>query len=59
MLAEFGLALARDVAVTVWDSSAESRYLVLPRRPDGTGHLDEDELAALVTRNGMIGVAAV
>jgi nitrile hydratase subunit alpha len=47
------------VHITVWDSSAESRYMVLPRRPDGTDGLDEEQLAALVTRNGLIGVAAV
>ena len=50
---------APDVKINVWDSSAESRYMVLPRRPAGTGDLDEQALAALVTRNGLIGVAAV
>ncbi|MFI7100385.1 nitrile hydratase subunit alpha [Streptomyces sp. NPDC050161] len=59
VLAEFGLHLPDDTAITVWDSSAESRYLVLPRRPDGTGGLTEAELAALVTREGLIGTAAV
>ncbi|MFG2221691.1 nitrile hydratase subunit alpha [Streptomyces sp. NPDC048644] len=59
VLAEFGLHLPDDTAITVWDSSAESRYLVLPRRPDGTGGLTEPELAALVTREGLIGTAAV
>jgi nitrile hydratase len=59
VLAEFGLTLADDVDITVWDSSAESRYLVLPRRPAGTDGALEDELAALVTRNGLIGTAAV
>ncbi|MER7398629.1 nitrile hydratase subunit alpha [Streptomyces sp. NPDC000151] len=59
VLAEFGLALPEDVTVTVWDSSAESRYMVLPRRPDGTEGLDEEALARLVTREGLIGTAAV
>lgn len=59
VLAEFGLHLAEDVEITVWDSSAESRYLVLPRRPEGTEDLSEPELAALVTREGLIGTAAV
>ncbi len=58
VLAEFGLQLDEDTEVRVWDSSAEVRYLVLPRRPQGTDDLDEAELAALVTRDGMIGVAA-
>ena len=56
VLREFGLEVADDVEVRVWDSSAEIRYLVLPRRPEGTDHLDEDALAALVTRDAMIGV---
>ena len=59
VLAEFGLMLADDVQVKVFDSSSEVRYMVLPERPDGTGHLSEDELAALVTRDAMVGVAAV
>jgi len=59
VLAEFGFALDPATAITVWDASAESRYLVLPRRPAGTENLDEHELAALVTRNGLIGVAAI
>ncbi|ARF54859.1 nitrile hydratase subunit alpha [Streptomyces gilvosporeus] len=59
VLAEFGLELPEDTAITVWDSSAESRYLVLPRRPEGTGEMSEPELAALVTREGLIGTAAV
>ncbi|MEU9114446.1 nitrile hydratase subunit alpha [Streptomyces sp. NPDC048483] len=59
VLAEFGLELPEDTAITVWDSSAESRYLVLPRRPDGTRQMSEPELAALVTREGLIGTAAV
>jgi len=59
VLGEFGFAPGPDVEIVVWDSTAESRYLVLPRRPAGTGELGEAELAALVTRNGLIGVAAV
>jgi nitrile hydratase subunit alpha len=59
VLKEFGLVLDTSVEITVWDSSAESRYMVLPRRPDGTDGLDEEQLAPLVTRNGLIGVAAV
>jgi nitrile hydratase subunit alpha len=57
VLAEFGLELPEGVEIRVWDSSADMRYIVLPMRPEGTGHLDEDELAALVTRDCMIGVA--
>ncbi len=59
VLAEFGLKLADDVEVRVWDSTAEVRYLVLPRRPPGSEDLDEAQLAALVTRDAMIGVAEV
>lgn len=59
VIAEFGLTIDDDVEVRVWDSSAEVRYLVLPRRPAGTEGLDVDALAALVSRNGMVGVAAV
>ncbi|MFI1159669.1 nitrile hydratase subunit alpha [Streptomyces sioyaensis] len=59
VLAEFGLVMPDDTAITVWDSSAESRYMVLPRRPDGTAGWSEPELAALVTREGLIGTAAV
>jgi nitrile hydratase subunit alpha len=59
VLHEFGYALDPDVEIIVWDSTAESRYMVLPRRPAGTGGLGEAELAALVTRNGLIGVAPV
>ncbi|WP_432143166.1 nitrile hydratase subunit alpha [Streptomyces sp. bgisy084] len=59
VLAEFGLELPDDTTITVWDSSAESRYLVLPRRPEGTEGRSETELAALVTREGLIGTAAV
>ncbi|SFF24975.1 nitrile hydratase subunit alpha [Blastococcus tunisiensis] len=59
ILAEFGVDLPADVRITVWDASAESRYMVLPRRPEGTDGLDEAELAALVTRTGLIGTALV
>jgi len=55
VLAEFGTELADDVQVRVWDSTAELRYLVIPQRPAGTDGLTEDQLAALVTRNSMIG----
>ncbi len=57
VLAEFGSKLPDDIEVRVWDSTAEIRYLVLPQRPDGTEDLDEDALANLVTRDGMIGTA--
>lgn len=59
VLREFGFVLGPEVRINVWDSSAESRYMVLPRRPDGTEGLSEPALAALVTRNGLIGVAPV
>ncbi len=59
VLAEFGVTLPEGVDVAVWDASAESRYLVLPRRPDGTDDLDEAGLTALVTRRGLIGTALV
>ena len=57
VLAEFGLTLADDVEVRVWDSTAEVRYLVLPQRPAGTEGLAEEALADLVSRDAMIGVA--
>jgi nitrile hydratase subunit alpha len=57
VLAEFGVQLPEGVEVRVWDSSAEIRYMVLPLRPEGTERLSEAELAALVTRDAMIGVA--
>jgi nitrile hydratase len=59
VLAEFGLELPAEVEITVWDASAESRYMVLPVRPAGTDGLSETELAGLVTREGLIGTAAV
>jgi nitrile hydratase len=57
LLAEMGCQLADDVEIRVWDSSAEVRYLVLPQRPPGTEGMTEAELAGLVTRDSMIGVA--
>jgi nitrile hydratase len=57
VLREFGLELSDDVEVRVWDSTAEVRYLVLPERPGGSEKLSEDQLADLVTRDAMIGVA--
>jgi len=57
VLAEMGLELPEDTRIRVWDSSAHVRYLVLPQRPAGTDDLDEEALAALVTRDCMIGVA--
>ena len=59
VLDEFGVALPDDVEVRVWDSNAELRYLVLPARPQGTDGMSEDELAAMVTRDSMIGTAVV
>jgi nitrile hydratase len=59
VLREFGLELADDVEIRVWDSTAELRYLVLPQRPAGSEKLSEAELAALLTRDAMIGVAKV
>jgi nitrile hydratase len=59
VLHEFGTELPEDCEVHVWDSTAELRYLVLPERPAGTEKLSEDELAALVTRDSMVGVAKV
>jgi nitrile hydratase len=59
VLREFGLELPEDVEVRVWDSTAELRYLVLPERPAGSENLSEEALAALVTRDAMVGVAKV
>ena len=59
VLREFGLDLSNHVEVRVWDSTAEIRYLVLPQRPSGTEGMTEEELAALVTRDSMVGVARV
>ncbi len=55
VLAEFGVELDPDVAVRVWDSTAELRYLVVPQRPAGTDNWDEEALATIVSRNSMIG----
>jgi nitrile hydratase len=57
VLEEFGVDIGEDVEVRVWDSTAEVRYMVLPERPEGTENLSEEELAALVTRDSMIGTA--
>ena len=57
VLREFGLELAEEVEIRVWDSSAEVRYLVLPMRPSNTEGWSEEELAAIVTRDCMIGTA--
>jgi nitrile hydratase subunit alpha len=59
VLKEFGGKIADDVEVRVWDSTAELRYLVLPERPAGTGSWNEEQLAEIVTRDAMIGVAEV
>ncbi len=59
VLQEFGVRLASDVEVRVWDSTAEVRYLVVPRRPPGTEAWGEEQLANIVTRDAMIGVAEV
>jgi nitrile hydratase subunit alpha len=57
VLKEFGVELTDEVEVRVWDSTADMRYLVLPQRPEGTAGMDEEQLAALVTRDAMIGAA--
>ncbi len=59
VLAEFGLDLDRDVEIRVWDSTSQVRYMVLPQRPDGTERMTEAELAALVRRDALLGVADV
>jgi nitrile hydratase len=59
ILREFGVELADDVEVRVWDSTAEIRYLVLPEKPAGTEEMTEEQLAALVTRDAMVGVAKI
>ncbi len=59
VLREFGADLPDDVEVRVWDSTAEVRYLVVPRRPTGTAHLDEAALAGLVTRDSMVGTTVL
>ncbi|MYD51971.1 MAG: nitrile hydratase subunit alpha [Dehalococcoidia bacterium] len=57
VLSEFGLELDDSIEVRVWDSLSELRYMVLPERPEGTDHMTEEELAALISRDAMIGVA--
>ena len=57
MLREMGLWLSDEVAVRVWETSAETRYMVIPLRPEGTRSLNEDALANLVSREALIGVA--
>jgi nitrile hydratase len=59
VLREFGLELPETVEVRVWDSSAEMRYMVLPERPTAAAKLDEAQLAAMITRDALIGVAKV
>ena len=59
VLREFGTEIPEEVEVRVHDSTADLRYLVLPQRPAGTGHLTEDELAALVKRDSMVGVTVI
>jgi nitrile hydratase len=59
VLKEFGTELAEDIEVRVWDSTAELRYLVLPERPMGTENMTEEQLAAIVTRDSMVGVMKV
>ena len=59
VLEEFNLTLPDEVAVNVWDSSSDVRYMVLPERPAGTEHMSEEELVSLVTRDSMVGVAKV
>jgi len=59
VLSDFGVTLPEATKVRVWDSTAEVRYLVLPQRPAGTDHMNETELAALVTRDSMIGTGVV
>jgi nitrile hydratase len=55
VLAEFGVTLPQSTEIRVWDSTAEVRYLVIPRRPAGTEHWNEEQLASLVTRDAMVG----
>jgi nitrile hydratase len=59
VLAEFGVTLPDAVQISVWDSTSEARYMVLPARPAGTEALDAEQLTALVSRNGLIGTALV
>lgn len=59
VLEEFGVHLAPDAEIRVWDSTSDNRYLVIPRRPEGAEEMNEDELARLVTRNSLIGTELV
>lgn len=59
LLAEMGLPLPADTEIRVWDSSAENRYFILPLRPEGTDGMSEQQLAALVKRDAMVGVGVV
>jgi len=59
VLADFGVTLPESTRIRVWDSTAEVRYLVLPKRPTGTDNLSQTDLAALVTRDAMIGTALI
>ncbi|MBU3723573.1 MAG: nitrile hydratase subunit alpha, partial [Limnohabitans sp.] len=59
VLADFGVTLPQSTRIRVWDSTAEVRYLVLPRRPAGTENLSQAELTKMVTRDAMIGTALV
>ena len=59
VLKDFGLELGDDIEIRVWDSTAETRYMVLPERPAGTEQFGEEELAALVSRDSMVGTAKV
>jgi nitrile hydratase len=55
VLADFGVTLPKDTEIRVWDSTAETRFLVLPMRPEGTDGWNEDQLTEIVTRDSMIG----
>ena len=59
VLADFGVELPDETSVQVWDSTAEIRYLVIPKRPEGTESMSESELANLVTRDSMIGTGVI
>ena len=59
VLKEFGVTLPETTKIRVWDSTAEVRYLVVPQRPKGSEGLSEEQLAALVTRDSMIGTGVV
>jgi nitrile hydratase len=59
LLKEFGVEIPEQVEVHVWDSSAEQRYIVIPERPAGTSGMSEEQLAALVTRDSMVGTAKI